>query len=159
MKANQVDEVKTADVLEFLTGRNVGKKRWNNLRGDLNAFFEWCKAPPRQWTQENPVDAVPKFKITRGVPEILTAARAAALMKHVEKYENGDLVPYFAMALFAGLRPSIVEGEIWKLSRLQEPARAIDLDLGVIRLSPEITKTKAVRQIKIQPNLMNWLLS
>jgi hypothetical protein len=154
-----VHEVETAAVLEFLTGRNVGKKRWNNLRGDLHAFFEFCKGPPRQWVRENPVASVPKFTIARDVPAILTVTQAAELMRHVEEFEGGGLVPYFALALFAGLRPSIVEGEIWKLSRLKDPAQAIDLNLNVIRLGCEITKTNSVRQVKIRPNLAAWLTS
>ena len=34
-----VHSVSTADIQGFLANRGVGKKRLNNLRGDLNAFF------------------------------------------------------------------------------------------------------------------------
>ena len=103
--------------------------------------------------------AVPKFDVARGVPEVLSVKQCVELMRHVEQFQAGNLVPYFALALFAGLRPSIVEGEIFKISRLQNPAKVIDLDLGVIRLTPEISKTKDVRQVKIRPNLNQWLLN
>lgn len=67
-----VHEITTERVLEFLDGCNVGKKRWNNLRGDLHAFFNFCRQFPRRWTKDNPVEPIATFKITRGLPEILT---------------------------------------------------------------------------------------
>jgi hypothetical protein len=68
-----VHSIKTADIQTFLSARNVGQKRWNNLRGDLHAFFAFCQAAPRQWTNENPVTPIQTFRISRGVPEIITA--------------------------------------------------------------------------------------
>lgn len=44
-----VDSITTPDVLAFMQGRGVGKKRFNNLRGDLFTFFAYCKATPREW--------------------------------------------------------------------------------------------------------------
>jgi hypothetical protein len=167
VRARHVHDVKTADVLAFLTSRNVGKKRWNNLRGDLHAFFEFAKSAPRKWTQENPVAGVAKFKIARDVPEIESATRIRELFAFLETYVGeygkrqpaGFLVPYFALAVFAGLRPSVVEGEIFKLGGLEDPARAIDLDLNVIRIGPDVAKTNDVRRVSVQPNLRAWLLN
>jgi hypothetical protein len=164
-KATHVHLVKTADVLAFLAARKVGPKRWNNLRGDLHAFFEFCKASPRQWTQENPVATVTKYKLPRGVPAIESAARVRELFAFLETYTghgtkqhpSGFLVPYFALATFAGLRPSAQEGELWRIGKMKDLSRVVDLTLGVIRLGPEIAKTRDVRQIKVQPNLGSWL--
>ena len=162
--AKAVHEVQTRGLLDFLTSRKVGKKRWNNLRGDLHAFFEFCRAMPRQWTRENPVTAIPKFRISRGVPQIVSAKHIGEVFAFLEKYTGetgrqpaGFLVPYFALATFAGLRPSVDDGEIVKIGQLGDPARVVDLDLGVIRITPEIAKTNHVRRIKIRPNLAEWL--
>jgi hypothetical protein len=43
-----VHSIATADIQGFLANRGVGKKRLNNLRGDLNAFFAWCQLAPRE---------------------------------------------------------------------------------------------------------------
>ena len=67
------------------------------------------------------------------------------------------MVPYFAIATFAGVRPSIRDGEIRKISASPNIAKIIDVDLGVIRITPEIAKTKDLRQTTIQPNLAAWL--
>ncbi|HVS52900.1 MAG TPA: hypothetical protein VHD62_11155 [Opitutaceae bacterium] len=166
-KVSNVHDATTGIVLDFLESRKVGAKRWNNLRGDLSAFFEWCKTPPRQWTRENPVVPVKKFKVVRSVPEIESAARLKDLFAFLETYTGdygmpqpaGFLVPYFALATFAGLRPSVVEGEIFKIGQLADVSKVIDLDLGVIRVTPHLAKTKDVRQITIQPNMRQWLLN
>lgn len=157
--------VKTEDVQAFLTARKVGPKRFNNMRGDLNAFFVFCCSPARKWATENPVAAIAKFKIDRGIPEIITTKKAAELMAFVETYTGGSrsnlppgcLVPYFALALFAGLRPSVKDGEIRKLGESPDVAKLVDVGLGVIRITPEISKTGSVRQVKIRPNLAAWL--
>jgi hypothetical protein len=153
-----VHSVSTADVQGFLGNRGIGKKRFNNLRGDLNAFFAWCQLAPREWTNTNPVKPIPKFRILRGVPEIISAEVARKLMAFAEAYKSGAMVPYFALCLFAGVRPSFQHGEIRKLADLPDPSKPIDQALGVIRISPEVAKTKSVRQITIQPNLAEWLV-
>ncbi len=160
-----VHEITTARIQEFLASRNVGKKRLNNLRGDLHAFFGYCRMMPREWIQGNPVTPIPQFKITRGIPAIITAKQAADLMEFVESYtgpkrsglEAGCLAPYFAICLFAGVRPAVSGGEIAKLA-LPEHSSAINLALGTITLAPELSKVKCIRRITIQPNLMQWLV-
>ncbi len=160
-----VHQVTTTDVQTFLAGRGVGKKRFNNLRGDLNAFFNWCIAAPREWARENPVKPIPKFKISRGVPEIITVQTAARLMAYVEHYAGparshlapGCLAPYFALCLFAGLRPDARDGEVRRLSDSENIGKFIVPALGVIRITPEMSKVKSIRQVQIRPNLAAWL--
>lgn len=161
-----VDAFTTADILAFIRGRNAGKKRFNNLRGDLAAFFTFCQSAPREWCRNNPVASIDKFKISRGVPEILSADTCAKLMEFLESYSGGVrskhkpgfLVPYFSLCLFAGLRPSTRDGEIRRLAEVTNLEKHLDVELGVIRVSPEISKVKDVRQVTIQPNLREWLL-
>ena len=38
-----VHSISTADIQGFLANRGTGKKRFNNLRGELNTFFVWCQ--------------------------------------------------------------------------------------------------------------------
>jgi hypothetical protein len=37
------------------------------------------------------------------------------LMAYVEGYQGGQLVPFFALCLFAGIRPCLRSGEILKI--------------------------------------------
>ena len=160
-----VHEIKTTDVQAYLDKQGVGPKRHNNLRGDLNAFFAYCAHPLRLWTRENPVKPIQKFKLARGVPEILTVQKAADLMAFLETFDGGPqrnqvpgfLCPYFALALFAGLRPSLEGGEIKRLARDPKVAERINLDLGVIKITPQISKVRCVRDVTVQSNLAAWL--
>lgn len=159
-----VGSLKTEEIATWLGSLGVGKKTFNNQRGNLNAFFRFCVAKPRQWATENPVADIAKFRITRGLPEILTPEKCAELMAYVETYRGGPrsklpagcLAPYFALCLFGGLRPSVPHGEVWKLAQ-HNPGKLIDLELGVIRITPEVSKVKSIRQVKIRPALAAWL--
>ena len=140
--------------------RHISPKTFNNKRGYLNTFFRFCVL--KDWLMLNPVDKVPQFSIKakRGSAETLTATQAAELMEYVETYtgtkkskvEKGIFVPYFALCLFAGLRPDIRTGEIGRLRK-----EHIRLDTGVILIEPEVSKVDEKRAIKIQPNLRLWL--
>lgn len=81
-----------------------------------------------------------------------SAAQARALMEHMETYEDGRWVPYFALCLFAGIRPGVPNGEITKLR-----PEAVNLDAGVIDISAEVSKVREPRKVTIQPNLAAWL--
>ena len=106
-----------------------------------------------------------KVKHRRSTAETLTAQQAADLMafletykgpeykkRPAEKHEPGFLVPYFALAMFAGIRPDLRYGEIRKIR-----PKDIDFSVGVIRIEPEISKVNERRIIKLQPNLRAWL--
>ena len=155
-------EITPADVKEWLESLWVKKKTWNNYRGELNSFFAWCIARPRVWIQENPVGDIDHFKISRGIPEILSLAKIQKFMGHVENYRRNGKGPagewslFFSLCLFAGIRPDFMNGEISKLSQL-DLTSFVDIKNGVIRIPPEVSKVKNLRAIKIQPNLREWL--
>ncbi|WP_438481364.1 hypothetical protein [Oleiharenicola lentus] len=157
--AREVHSISTEEVHAYLARRHVGKKAWNNIRGSLHAFFEFCRVAPRKWCEENPVGPIIKHRISRGIPEILSAARAAEVMAFLENWRGGSLVPYFALCLFAGIRPTVPRGEVWKLGKISpaQMPRIVDSANGVIRISPDVSKTRDLRQITIQSNLRLWL--
>jgi site-specific recombinase XerC len=158
-----VHHVTSSDVVRFLqTIRSkdgqaaASRKTWNNYRADLHAFFAWTADRQRRWIRENPVTVVEKFKDGRGVPSSLTVNQAQALMNYVAGYEGGKMARFFALALFAGLRPG-PDGELYKLARHAELPKYLDLDRGVIHVQPEVSKTHQYRQVLIRPNLKAWL--
>lgn len=143
----------TAKILtEFLEKNRLGMKTHNNRRGVLSTFFKF--AFQRDWIGENPIPKVPHYRIRkkRGSATTFTAEQARVLMEAMESYQGGKWVPYFALCLFAGIRPSVPHGEITKLK-----PDAIDLDAGVIHISAEVSKVREPRKVTIQPNLAAWL--
>jgi integrase len=157
MKADQIDAKMRA--------RDWAAKTWNNVRGCFNAFFDFCCDDVRRWASENPMAKIAQRKVARGLPQIETAAKIKELFAYLETYTGGTrrphqpgfLVPYFALGTFAGLRPSIPDGEIWKIGQLPDLSRTVHTEVGAIKLSPEIAKTDSVRQVKIRPTLAAWL--
>ena len=165
-----VNEIQPAELNTYLDTRHhrskevLSLKTWNNRRGYLSTFFKYCVS--KKYVGENPILEVPQYKIKqhRGSAKILSANEASELMEWLETYrgkqnkdgsfwgESGCMVPYFALALFAGIRPDWEHGEMGKLK-----SKHIRMDTGVILIEPEVSKVKEKRAIKIQPNLSLWL--
>jgi integrase len=151
-------EITTADCERFLRSLRArdkvnpaSKKTWNNYRADLHLFFEWCADKQRRWVATNPVADTPRFKVETEHIEVLSLEQARALMEYVAEFKEGRLARYFALALFAGIRPG---GELEKLAAYPN---LIDLNNQVVRISPAVSKTGKPRQITIRENLYQWL--
>jgi hypothetical protein len=158
MEDSYVHEVSERDVERYLKslrardGTNAAsRKTWNNYRADLHLFFAWCADKRRRWVSTNPAADVGRFQIDRSDIEVLSAEQARILMNSVADFKEGKLARYFALALFAGVRPG---GELEKLAA--NPL-LIDLENEVIRITEAISKTRKSRQIKLRPNLYKWL--
>src|SRR5882724_11648715 len=100
-----VSDVPAKILTQFLEKDRPGMKTHNNRRGILSTFFKYSFQ--RGWIAENPIPKVPHYRIRRkrGAAQTFTTAQAAALMGHMETYDGGRWVPYFALCLFAGIRP------------------------------------------------------
>lgn len=162
-----VHEISTGDVEAFLgslkskDGVHRAKfSTWNGYRADVSSFFAWCSDTKRRWCSENPVTNTTRYahKLVhqqRPEPDVLTPEQVEALLAHVATFKGGAYARFFALLLFAGLRPT----EAHKLARHEKRGELIDLDCGEIELPAEITKTGRKRTITIQPNLKRWLVS
>jgi integrase/recombinase XerD len=110
------------------------------------------QALERKWLNNNPAyDNSKPAKIDRGLIDILSLAKCRELMTHAASLQEGKTVRYFALALFAGVRPE-------EIGRLAKDPRAIDLENNVIHISEAASKTRESRTITIQPNLREWLV-
>lgn len=147
-----VAELTVATLVAFLEVGRPSLKTYNNRRGILSTFFKFCFH--RGWIAENPILKVPHHRIRRrrGMAKTFTAAQAAELMEYFETFEDGRWVPYFALCLFAGIRPGVPDGEITKLK-----PEDVSLDTGLIHVSADVSKVREPRKITIQPNLAAWL--
>jgi len=73
-------------------------------------------------------------------------------MVYVEQFQGGRLVPFFALCLFAGIRPCLESGEIFRLK-----PEHVRLEDGVIAIDGAVSKVGEPRKVTIQPNLAAWL--
>ncbi len=152
---HDVTEETVERFLQSLRARNgtdkASRKTWNNVRGELHQFFEWCREKPQRYVSANPITDIKRFEIDSGHIEVLTVKRCRGLMEHIAEFKEGKLVRYVALALFAGIRPG---GELEKLA---DSPQLVDLENKVIRITAAMAKTGRPRQIKIRPNLFKWL--
>jgi integrase len=147
-----VSQFTPALLMPYLERGKPSLKTYNNRRGLLSTLFKF--AFQKDWVVTNPIEKTPHHRINhrRGSAITITAEKAAEMMAFVETFENGALVPYFAICLFAGIRPCIRFGEITKLQ-----PESIKLDTGMIHIEPEVSKVRMKRLVTIQPNLAAWL--
>lgn len=160
--------IQRGQLLKFIEGKHrpwKGKKRpptlavntYNNRKGYLAHFFDW--AVDHEYLKVSPLEGVKsKRRKVKKTPDgesaikVMPVETAAKLMRHVETNYDGRLVPYFALCLFAGIRPDWQEGEI---SRIRP--KMFDFEDSVIRMPKGITKTGKPRDIVLEPNLRAWL--
>jgi integrase len=147
-----VSALTPAAISDYLDRGYPAPKTYNNRRGIVGTFLKF--AFQRDWIESNPMLKVPHRRTVHGRGEATTisAEQAAQLMAAVEDFADGILVPYFALCLFAGIRPSVDDGEISKLRPDQ-----IRLEEGVIRVGAETSKVRMKRHVAILPNLAAWL--
>jgi integrase len=147
-----VAELSAPRLTEYVQHGNPALKTYNNRRGVVSTFLKF--AFQQDWIAVNPIDKVAYHRIAhrRSSAPTLSAKRAQELMTYVENYREGALVPFFALCLFAGIRPCVRTGEILKLR-----PEHVRLDTGVIHIEPEVSKVRMKRNVTIQPNLAAWL--
>jgi len=145
-------EFSAALLIPYLERDMATLKTYNNRRGLLSTFFKF--AFQKDWIASNPIEKTPQHRIRhrRGSATTISAEQAGKLMAHVETFREGELAPYFALCLFAGIRPCVLSGEITRL----QPGH-VRLDTGVIHIEPEVSKVRMKRIVTIQPNLAAWL--
>jgi integrase len=133
---------------------SFSNKSWNNNRGYLTNFFRFCQRCG--WVRDNPATGLENYRrrelARNGPPLILRAQQASELMHYVEDNHEARLVPFVALALFAGIRPTWPAGEIAKIR-----AESFVWNAGVIRLNAVDTKTGRPRDVVMRPNLLAWL--
>lgn len=107
----------------------------------------WRYAVKQGLAKGNPIDGVKRRKLRKKPVAILEAEQARTIMQTAWEHDR-DMVPYFAVAMFAGLRP---ESELatlrWEDVNFEE--RWIRVHFG--------NKTDTKRFVPMEDNLMAWL--
>jgi site-specific recombinase XerD len=140
------------------------RKSWNTHLNEISQFFDWAMqedlSTNRPWCFANPVKQVKKFtaqQVAEQRPEKSTTAPSdlRRMFTFLMRYRGGQFVKTFALAYFAGIRPSKEDSELTKLAEHEDDF--INLRTGQIFIPAKFSKTKHDRQITITDNLRAWL--
>jgi site-specific recombinase XerD len=145
----------TVAILEdwLRAGNYTASTRKSYLRATA-AFFQW--AVKRRYMIENPARSIDSPREDRNAVTYLTVKDAEKLLQVASK-EWPALVPYLAIGMFAGLRPSEIHGH--KTDHPPLDWRKIDFERKIITIDAEQTKTRDGRRVEMSDNLVRWLFS
>jgi integrase len=146
-----VAHVTTTD-LEKWMGRHAGKSKYTrrNMRVHLVALFNFAKA--RKYIRENPAEALITPKTSKNAktrPYVLPPEDVEKLLRYAAAHDP-ETVPYFAICIFAGIRPN---GEANRLTWA-----AINFERREIDIRADTSKTGDERFVEMSDNLIEWLL-
>ena len=113
--------------------------------GRLSALFAF--AVRRGWIERNPCNQLEKVRIDRRPPVILTPLQCALVMDHARRRKPGQLA-FFALALYAGVRPDEVSRIGWD---------AVNLEDGTVTIDAQASKVRRRRIIYLEPTALLWL--
>ena len=130
----------TKEIVAWLESLGVGAVTRNTFRRDVRTLFSFCLA--HQYCAENPATASTRAKEASAEVAVLTADEARRLIAAA----SPDMLPYWTIGLFAGLRPSEIRHLDWS-----------DVDFGDALITVRSTKTGKKRFVSMQPNLLSWL--
>jgi integrase len=141
-----VAQIKTDDVTDWLESQSFTSDvtRANAMRY-LAVFFNF--AVKRGYITKSPMAGIERPRTRYSVPEFIPVADVERLLRTCEQHDP-LLVAKLATGVFAGIRPT-------EVSRLL--SSDIDMNVGVIHVRPEASKTGVPRHVTISQNLRLWL--
>ncbi len=139
-----LQDVTFLEIKDWVHEDSVSIREKINRRSVAINFFKWASNGENRLLDINPAENLLPIKSDDGEPEVLTLIQVKRLLKAAKEEFNGDLLPYFAIALFGGHRPSAIAGMTWE---------DVDLEEGTIRFRSEISKLRERRVQEIPENL------
>lgn len=134
------------DLERWLGGLAVGPVTRDHYRRYVVSLFKYGQR--RGLCDRNPALGLAKSGRDERMPSILTPKQAQDLLEAAQVHAP-EMVMYFAVALFAGLRP------MNELARLDW--RNIDFKAKTIMVDPATAKRRRSRYVKMSANLIAWL--
>jgi integrase len=140
----QISDLNGSDVDEWLRGRELAPRTRNNYRDLVRTLFNYAKAKKYLPFDHDELASIPTANEGVTEIEIFTPSEMATIFAYAEPH----VVPFLALAAFAGIRH-------WEITRMEW--QDVKFDAGTIELKRTKTKTRFRRLIPIQPNLREWL--
>lgn len=146
-KGRMVPTVTLPELEGYCRGVTPGSR--NHVRIALVGLLNYCAA--HGWTDSNPALKLPKVKADRDLPVVFTPEEVRKLLAAASEHAP-EMVPYYAVGVFAGLRP---ENELrnldWTNIRLTETP-------AFIRVEAATSKTRRRRDVELSANAVAWLV-
>jgi integrase len=138
--------ITSAQIDDWLRSLPVAPVTRNHYRTVVGLAFNY--AIGRRYAVENPAEQTAKVKEPHREIGILTVAQTTRLLESAAPI----LLPYIAIGLFAGLRPSEIERLDWSDINFNSGLIKVEAVKGTRR------NTRRRRFVKLMPNLLEWLL-
>lgn len=139
--------IDTITLEHWLDSQRVSHANRRNFRTVIHGLFAWAK--DRHYTQDNPAADLRRVRVETGMPGIFTPAQVETIFATAEQKAT-RLLPYLALAFFAGIRPAEADALTWG---------DIDLAAGTVTVRPEVAKKRRSRIIRLADNALRWLLA
>ena len=137
-----IGDISANEIERWLDSRGFADVTWNNYRRILQVLFSF--ADKKGWCETNVVAKTSNRSIDQKSPEILTIEQTRNLLDAAES----EILPYYAIALFAGVRDEELSKLDWN---------SINLRTGYITIEASVSKVRQKRLIPITDNLRAWL--
>ena len=131
--------ISAPDIENWLNDQNLGPTDWNNFRLYVSGLFSW--GLKNGYARANPVSLVDTASRPEAPVEILTPSELRIVLNNAPP----ELLPFFALGAFAGLRSSEIERLDW---------RSIDFLRSRIDVQGKRGKS---RFVPISQTLQTWL--
>jgi integrase len=138
--ARAVAMVTTKEIEGWLESLGVAPVTRNTFRRDVRTLFSFCTK--RNYCADNPASSVTRAKELNKEVEVLTVEDATLLLSA----SSPEMLPYWAIGLFAGLRSSEILHLQWA-----------DVDFNDALITVRSAKTGKKRFVKMPSNLLAWL--
>jgi len=136
-----IASITTKEIVKWLESLGVGAVTRNIFRRDIRTLFSFCCG--RKYCIENPVAVKETLaKEPRTEVAVLSVEDTQSLLEK----SSPEMLPYWAIGLFAGLRSSEIRNLQWS-----------DVDFDDALITVRSTKTNRKRFVKMEPNLIAWL--
>ena len=140
-----VHRITTHDLEKWMRKHRLSGTNQNNYRRVLVGFFDFARR--RKYIRSNPAAELEKPTLDDKLPEIFTVEETERVLRAAEKHRP-DMIPYFALCIFAGLRPA--EAQEYDLAD-------VDFESCLIPVRPTVAKKRRQRYIEMSNNLGHWL--
>ena len=138
----------TLDGLEEWLNKNITTPHAKKaVIGAIKTFFKY--AEKRRYIGYNPASLLEAPHVeTNYLPTILSTNQVKLILCTAMNCDDGIMIPYFSLGIFAGLRPYAIRQLEWK---------HVDVKNGNVYVPSNICKTKRDRYVDISDNLNSWL--
>ena len=126
-----------------------GDRTFNDYTSMLSSV--WKFAVKHEFAEKNPIEGIVRRKVKKKTVAVYSVQQVRDLLNASWKHDR-DLVPFFAIAIFAGIRPDVT-GELGRLVW-----EDVNFEERWIRVAAKFdNKTEKKRFVPIEPNLLTWL--